>query len=210
MPGAEVVQDGANGAQTSLFVRGGDSDDNKILLDGVDAGDLGNQIDFGPLSTTAVESAEVYRGPDSNLFGAGRGKRRSEPDHAARHHQLPFPALSRATPEISPPRARNSRWPARTRSSITWAPSVGSKPPTICRTTSTTWPRRQLTWAGPQQHHADSRHASLRRLRNRRSQRVGLLSRRRRRHAKGSGHFSERIDRQPDHRRAFIIAFATG
>jgi iron complex outermembrane receptor protein/vitamin B12 transporter len=71
MPGAEVVQTGQLGAQTSLFVRGGDSDDNKILLDGVDAGDLGNQIDFGPLSTTAVESAEVYRGPDSNLFGAG-------------------------------------------------------------------------------------------------------------------------------------------
>jgi vitamin B12 transporter len=59
------------GAQTSLFVRGGDSDDNKILLDGVDAGDLGNQFNFGPLSTTAVESAEVYRGPDTDLFGAG-------------------------------------------------------------------------------------------------------------------------------------------
>jgi iron complex outermembrane receptor protein/vitamin B12 transporter len=71
MPGTEIVQAGQMGAQTSLFVRGGDSDDNKILLDGVDAGDIGNQIDFGPLSTTAVESAEVYRGPDSNLFGAG-------------------------------------------------------------------------------------------------------------------------------------------
>jgi len=71
MPGAQVVQGGQLGSQTSLFVRGGDSDDNKILLDGVDAGDLGNQIDFGPLSTTAVESAEVYRGPDANLFGAG-------------------------------------------------------------------------------------------------------------------------------------------
>jgi iron complex outermembrane receptor protein/vitamin B12 transporter len=71
MPGTEVVQAGQMGAQTSLFVRGGDSDDNKILLDGVDAGDLGNQIDFGPLSATAVESAEVYRGPDSSLFGAG-------------------------------------------------------------------------------------------------------------------------------------------
>jgi iron complex outermembrane receptor protein/vitamin B12 transporter len=71
MPGTEVVPEGQMGAQTSLFVRGGGSVDSKILLDGVDAGDLGNQIDFGPLSTTAVESAEVYRGPDSNLFGAG-------------------------------------------------------------------------------------------------------------------------------------------
>ena len=73
MPGAEVVQDGQLGAQTSLFVRGGDSDDNKILLDGVDVGDLGNRFDIGPLSTTAVESAEVYRGPDSSLYGAGAG-----------------------------------------------------------------------------------------------------------------------------------------
>jgi iron complex outermembrane receptor protein/vitamin B12 transporter len=71
MPGSEVVQEGQMGALTSLFVRGGDSDDNKILLDGVDAGDMGSQFDFGPLSTTAVESAEVYRGPGSSLYGAG-------------------------------------------------------------------------------------------------------------------------------------------
>jgi iron complex outermembrane receptor protein/vitamin B12 transporter len=32
---------------------------------------MGNQFDFGPLSTTAIETAEVYRGPDSNLYGAG-------------------------------------------------------------------------------------------------------------------------------------------
>ena len=71
MPGATVVQSGQNGAATSLFVRGGDSDDNKMLLDGVDIGDLGNQFNFGTLSTTAIESAEVYRGPDASLYGAG-------------------------------------------------------------------------------------------------------------------------------------------
>jgi iron complex outermembrane receptor protein/vitamin B12 transporter len=70
MPGTFVVQDGQRGGQTSLFVRGGDSDDNKILVDGVSAGDLGGRFDFGPLSTTAVESAEVYRGPNSSLYGA--------------------------------------------------------------------------------------------------------------------------------------------
>lgn len=70
MPGTFVVQTGERGAQTSLFLRGGDSDDSKILLDGADAGDLGGQFDFGTLSTTAVESAEVYRGPDSSLYGA--------------------------------------------------------------------------------------------------------------------------------------------
>jgi iron complex outermembrane receptor protein/vitamin B12 transporter len=70
IPGTFVVQAGERGSQTSLFVRGGDSDDGKILLDGADAGSLGGQFDFGTLATTAVESAEVYRGPDSNLYGA--------------------------------------------------------------------------------------------------------------------------------------------
>jgi iron complex outermembrane receptor protein/vitamin B12 transporter len=70
MPGTVVAQDGQLGAQSSLFIRGGNSDANKILLDGVSIGDLGGQFDFGPLSTTAIERAEVYRGPDSSLYGA--------------------------------------------------------------------------------------------------------------------------------------------
>jgi iron complex outermembrane receptor protein/vitamin B12 transporter len=70
MPGVSVVQTGQRGSQTSLFVRGGNSDSNKILIDGVSAGDLGGRFDFGPLSTSAIESAEIYRGPNSNLYGA--------------------------------------------------------------------------------------------------------------------------------------------
>jgi len=70
MPGTFVVQAGQRGAEATLFVRGGDSDDNKVLVDGVSAGDLGGQFDFGTLATTAVERVEVYRGPDSDLYGA--------------------------------------------------------------------------------------------------------------------------------------------
>ena len=70
MPGAFMVEDGQRGAQASLFVRGGDSDNNKVLIDGVDAGDLGGRFDFGDFTTTGIESAEVYRGPDSDLYGA--------------------------------------------------------------------------------------------------------------------------------------------
>jgi vitamin B12 transporter len=73
MPGTFVTQTGQLGAQSSLFVRGGDSDANKILLDGVSVGDMGGQFDFGPLSTSALESAEVYRGPNSSLYGADAG-----------------------------------------------------------------------------------------------------------------------------------------
>jgi len=73
MPGTTIVQSGQMGTLTSLFIRGGNSDANKILLDGVSIDDMGGNFDFGPLSTTAVERAEVYRGPDSNLYGAGAG-----------------------------------------------------------------------------------------------------------------------------------------
>jgi hypothetical protein len=82
------------GAQTSLFVRGGDSDDNKVLIDGVDAGDLGNQFDFGPLSTTAVESAPKSIADLIRTSTAPARQRRRQPDHTARHHQLSFPAVS--------------------------------------------------------------------------------------------------------------------
>jgi iron complex outermembrane receptor protein/vitamin B12 transporter len=70
MPGTFVAQDGQMGGQASLFIRGGNSDANKILVDGVSAGDLGGRFDFGPFSTTAIERAEVYRGPNSSLYGA--------------------------------------------------------------------------------------------------------------------------------------------
>lgn len=70
MPGVNVVQEGQRGAQTSLFIRGGNSDGNQIQVDGVDVGDLGNRFDFGSLSTTGLERAEVYRGANSSLYGA--------------------------------------------------------------------------------------------------------------------------------------------
>jgi iron complex outermembrane receptor protein/vitamin B12 transporter len=70
MPGTVVIQDGQLGAQSSLFARGGNSDANKVLLDGVSVDDMGGQFNFGPLSTTAVERAEVYRGTNSSLYGA--------------------------------------------------------------------------------------------------------------------------------------------
>ncbi len=91
MPGTFVAQDGQMGAQASLFVRGGNSDSNKIVFDGVDATDLGGNFDFGPLLTTAVESAEVYRGTDSDLYGAGAGS--SVVSLTTPHGTTSFPSL---------------------------------------------------------------------------------------------------------------------
>lgn len=71
MPGVSVVSYGGRGSQTSLFIRGGASNDAKVLVDGVDVSDIGSQFDFGTLSTNNIESVEVYRGPNSNIYGAG-------------------------------------------------------------------------------------------------------------------------------------------
>jgi iron complex outermembrane receptor protein/vitamin B12 transporter len=71
MPGVSVVQTEGRGSLTSLFVRGGVSTGNLMLQDGIDVGDIGGQFDFGTLSTNNLENVEVYRGPNSNLFGAG-------------------------------------------------------------------------------------------------------------------------------------------
>lgn len=73
IPGTTAVQSGQQGTVTSLFVRGGNSDANEVVLDGVSIDDLGGGFDFGPLSTTAIEKAEVYRGADSSLYGADAG-----------------------------------------------------------------------------------------------------------------------------------------
>ena len=70
VPGFHLVQTGQRGGVTSLFVRGGNSDANKILLDGVPLEDIGGTFDFANLSTTGVESIEAQRGPNSVLYGA--------------------------------------------------------------------------------------------------------------------------------------------
>ena len=91
MPGTVVTQSGQLGAATSLFVRGGNSDANKILLDGVSVDDMGGQFDFGPLSTTALERAEVYRGTNSSLYGANAGS--SVVSLTTPHGTTSFPSL---------------------------------------------------------------------------------------------------------------------
>jgi iron complex outermembrane receptor protein/vitamin B12 transporter len=72
-PGIEVVQQGQTGGVTSLFVRGGNSTANKVLIDGITAEDVGGVFDFGTVAQTAVGSIETYRGPNSVLYGSDAG-----------------------------------------------------------------------------------------------------------------------------------------
>ena len=72
-PGFVVSNTGQTGGQTALFIRGGNSDDNKILLDGIPLEDIGGTFDFADLATTGIASAEAYRGPDSVVYGTDAG-----------------------------------------------------------------------------------------------------------------------------------------
>jgi iron complex outermembrane receptor protein/vitamin B12 transporter len=69
-PGTSVQQTGARGAQASMFLRGGDSDFTKVLVDGVPANDIGGGVDLGQLQTTGVGRVEVLRQTNSVIFGS--------------------------------------------------------------------------------------------------------------------------------------------
>ena len=70
VPGAQVVQVGARGGTTSMFIRGGDASFNKVLIDGVPANNIGGGFDFAQLSTTGVEQVEVLRQTNSVVYGS--------------------------------------------------------------------------------------------------------------------------------------------
>jgi vitamin B12 transporter len=68
--GAQIVQSSQRGGTTSLFIRGGESSFNKIMIDGVPSNALGGGFDFAQLSNSGVDSIEVLKGANSVLFGA--------------------------------------------------------------------------------------------------------------------------------------------
>ena len=67
------MQAGGPGKQTSIFMRGTESNHVKVLIDGIDAGNPGNPagaFDFAHLQAGDIERIEVLRGPQSGLYGA--------------------------------------------------------------------------------------------------------------------------------------------
>jgi vitamin B12 transporter len=73
VPGVNVVQTGGIGGQTSIFMRGTNSNHVKIFVDGIDVSDPSTPADsfnLGNLQLADIERIEVLRGPQSGLYGS--------------------------------------------------------------------------------------------------------------------------------------------
>ncbi|MEE2792808.1 MAG: TonB-dependent receptor [Acidobacteriota bacterium] len=70
IPGLNIASAGREGSMVSLFSRGGESDYNHVLIDGVRTNVSGGQFDFSRISATEIERVEVVRGAQSALYGS--------------------------------------------------------------------------------------------------------------------------------------------
>jgi vitamin B12 transporter len=70
LPGIATATTGGIGAQSSLFVRGGESRFARVLIDGVPVNEPGGFFNFGTLLTPDVERVEVVRGSFGTLYGS--------------------------------------------------------------------------------------------------------------------------------------------
>jgi len=70
IPGVVAVRSGGVGNLTGVFIRGGESTYNKVLLDGMPLNEPGGSFNFASLSPENIERIEVLRGAHSALFGS--------------------------------------------------------------------------------------------------------------------------------------------
>ena len=70
LPGVVVATAGQRGGIASLFVRGGDSRYNKVIIDGAPINDPGGTFDFGVVPLYEAERMELLRGSESTLYGS--------------------------------------------------------------------------------------------------------------------------------------------
>jgi vitamin B12 transporter len=71
VPGLNVVRTGGPGGTTSVVIRGANSNQTKVFIDGIDATDPATgTFSFEHILTWDLERVEVVRGPQSGLYGA--------------------------------------------------------------------------------------------------------------------------------------------
>jgi vitamin B12 transporter len=73
VPAVDVVQSGGPGQQTSVFIRGANSEHTLVLIDGIEINDPSSPnraFDFANLTTDNIERIEIVRGPESTLYGS--------------------------------------------------------------------------------------------------------------------------------------------
>lgn len=71
VPGAAVSRLGGPGGESSLRIRGSESNHVLVLIDGVEAAGGAEAFDFSTIDPANIERVEVLRGPQSALYGAG-------------------------------------------------------------------------------------------------------------------------------------------
>ena len=69
-PGVMAMQTSRRGGVTSLFVRGGESDYTKVLIDGIPVNEAGGSFDFADLTTDNLARVELVRGAQSAIYGS--------------------------------------------------------------------------------------------------------------------------------------------
>jgi outer membrane cobalamin receptor len=69
-PGVAIARTGGYGSVTSLFVRGGESSYNKVLLDGIPLNEPGGYFNFSNVTSENLDRVEIVRGAQSALFGS--------------------------------------------------------------------------------------------------------------------------------------------
>ena len=71
VPGVDVVQNGSLGTTSNIFIRGAESDQTLVLIDGVEVNSVTlGLFDFSNLTTGNIDRIEVLRGGGGTLYGS--------------------------------------------------------------------------------------------------------------------------------------------